>query len=211
MGQKQTSNGTSTSKEQEIIDDKISKQLNEEKEKEEKEIKILFFGMRHVVMITRVIFFIGLPGSGGTIVMHKIKEYMEEKKQKLNGLSSSATNASFKEIIHFHSLRSIQQIIHASKILDIPLFGQRDKNKEKLQLKVDELGALHFTFHQTAITPELGFTIKAVWALKVCVNVSVVNFFARAPSKSLTSKQMKRFPTLRMSNMPNTFWTILNE
>lgn len=152
MGQKTSNTVLSSSKnEQEIIDDKISKQLHEEKEKEEKEIKILFFG---------------LPSSGGTIIIHKIKEYMEERKQKQNGTNGTTENASFKEIIQFHSLRGVQQIIHASNILDIPLFGQRDKNKEKLQLKVEELSSLHFTFHQTTLTPEMGQTIKMIWQLK---------------------------------------------
>jgi len=97
--------------------------------------------------------------------MNKIREFVQSQKQS----SKENPNAAFKEIIQYHTLRSIQQIIHASTKLDLPLWSESREKKEQEELTqiLSEIRGAHFCFNQTTITPDLGAKIKTIWALRV--------------------------------------------
>lgn len=112
----------------------------------------------------------GLPGCGGSLIMYKIREYTASQKNQHRSTEVSP-NAVFKEIIQYNTLRCVQQIIHASTRLDLPLWSLQDKvDVDLIEQIVNEIRTTHFCFNQGSINPELGKKLKIIWSLSVRVN-----------------------------------------
>jgi signal recognition particle GTPase len=76
------------------------------------------------------ILFLGLPGSGKSLIVDKIKKYMEQVEEG----KKKEMNDRFLEIIHFHTLSGMQQLLQAAEILDIGFHGVKMKSEQRMAI-----------------------------------------------------------------------------
>jgi signal recognition particle GTPase len=144
-------NNSSEPVEQEkTADKKITDQISEEeaRKKTKPQIKILF---------------LGLPGSGKTLIIDKIKKYMEQVQE-----AKQQENHKFLEIVHFHTLCGMQQLIQAAEILDVGFHGLKMKadQRKKIDELVTDIKESNFIYGTTVVSEELASKMKLVWELK---------------------------------------------
>jgi len=111
------------------------------------------------------ILLLGLNGSGKSTIINKLKEYISETSGSDDSISetNSELNKTFRDIIHFHALNGIKQLILASEKLDIPILPRHSDQKEEIEQAINFLRILHFRYGEHVLDPQVASMMKLIW------------------------------------------------
>ncbi|KAG2392691.1 hypothetical protein C9374_011416 [Naegleria lovaniensis] len=117
------------------------------------------------------ILLLGLNGAGKSTIISKLKEYIQQQQiSSSNMLFDSSSdhhdihlNKTFRDIIHFHALNGIKQLILASEKLDISIVPRHSDRKEEIEFAIRHLRTLHFCYGEHVLVPEVAEMMKLLW------------------------------------------------
>ncbi|KAL9642712.1 hypothetical protein ABK040_009791 [Willaertia magna] len=116
------------------------------------------------------ILLLGMGSSGKTTIISKLKKYISEQSNQdslKEGLEDKTFfNKTFTDIIHFHALNGIKQLILASEKLDISIIPRHGNQKEAIEQAILKLRTLNFCYGESALNREIASQMTLLWNQK---------------------------------------------
>ena len=104
---------------------------------------------------------------GKSTIISKLKEYIQQQTTCDDTSSPNSdhqlNNKTFRDIIHFHALNGIKQLILASEKLDISIVPRHSDRKEEIEFAIHHLRTLHFCYGEHVIVPQVAEMMKLLW------------------------------------------------